>query len=153
MVSKPLSEILVYATPALASLAVAGSAWWTAPGRVGTLRARRTAVFSACRVVAKRWIPVALVALISVTLGVLAYSGHAPDVSRSQALAGAAIALLACGMALSMYWALGRLVRRLPFLVVGWIASLVPLYAYALLALLIVAGHTQCGPEAYECPL
>ena len=43
--------------------------------------------------------------------------------------------------------------RSLPFLVVGWIASLMPLYFYAFLALVIVAGHTRCGPDAYECPL
>ena len=152
MVSNALSEVLLYGTPAVASLAVAGSAWWTASGRT-TVDRTRAGGMSVSRVAGQRWISAALVAAISVALGVLSYAGHAPDVSRSQALDGAAIALLASAPPLGMYWALGRLVRRLPSLVVGWIASLVPLYFYAFLALVIVAGHTQCGPEAYECPL
>lgn len=147
-----LAELLTYATPALASAAVAGAAWWTAPGRAA-LRAGSAAAISAGRAAVERWIPAALVALISVTLGVLAYVGHALEVSGAQALQGAAIAVLASGLALGMYRAMGRLARRLPWLAVGWVASLVPLYLYALLAFLIVAGYTQCGPQAYECPL
>jgi hypothetical protein len=102
---------------------------------------------------AQRSIPAALVALISVTLGVLAYTGHALEVSSAQALHGAIIALLASALALGMYWVLGCVVRHLVTLGGLWVVSLAPLYFYALWAWLLVAGYTQCGPQAYECPL
>jgi hypothetical protein len=101
----------------------------------------------------QRWIPAALVALISATLGVLAYVGHALGVSSAQALHGAVIALLASAVALVIYWVLGRVVRHLVNLGGLWVVSLAPLYFYALWAWLVVAGYTQCGPQAYECPL
>jgi hypothetical protein len=63
------------------------------------------------------------------------------------------LALLASALALTMYWALGIVVRHLVTLAGLWVVSLVPLYFYAFFAWLIVAGHTQCGPQAYECPL
>jgi hypothetical protein len=145
-------EILIIATPALASAAVVAAAWWTKPGRVA-LRAGRAAAISVVRVALRRCVPAALVASISVTLGVLAYVGHAPDVSGDQAIHGAVIALLASALALSIYWALGRFVRRLAMLVVVWVASLVPLYYYAFFALIIALTYTQCGPGASDCPL
>jgi hypothetical protein len=136
----------------VASAAVAGAAWWTQPGRAA-LRAGRTAAISVGRAAAERWTPVALAALISVTLAVLAYVNHALDVSSGQALHGAVIALLASAVALGGYWALGVVVRRLVTLAGLWVVSLGPLYFYALWAWLVVLGYTQCGPQAYECPL
>jgi hypothetical protein len=149
MVSRPLSESLLFAAPALASLAVAGASWWAKPGRVP----RSGDEAEAGRAIAPRWIAVALAALISVAFGVEAYVDHAAEVSSGQALGGAVIALLATTVPLGVYWAMGLLTRRLEWLVVVWVASLVPLYVYALVALLLVISHTQCGPQAYECPL
>lgn len=49
---------------------------------------------SVVRAAVRRWVPAALVVSISVAFGVLAYAGHAPDVSRDQAVHGAVIALI-----------------------------------------------------------
>jgi hypothetical protein len=152
MVNNTPIELLIFATPALASAAVAGAAWWTEPGRAA-LRAGRAAAISVGRAAVQRWIPVAMVALISVTIGVLAYVGHALEVSSAQALHGAVIALLASALALGMYWGLGIVVRHLVTLGGLWVVSLLPLYFYAFFAWILVAGYTQCGPQAYECPL
>lgn len=146
------AEMLIFAAPAVASAAVAGAAWWTQPGRAA-IRAGRAAAISVGRAAAERWTPVVLAALISVTLAVLAYVDRALDVSSGQALHGAVIALLASAVALGMYWALGVVVRRLVTLAGLWVVSLAPLYFYALWAWLVVLGFTQCGPQAYECPL
>ena len=135
-------EVLVLTTPALATAAVAGVTWWSRPGRA-----------PANSVALGGWIPIALAALISVTIGVLAYLGHALDVSGGRALHGAVLALLASATALGAYWVLGIFVRRLVTLGGLWALSLMPLYLYALFAWLAVAGYTQCGPQAYECPL
>jgi hypothetical protein len=145
-------EVLILGTPALASAAVAGAAWWTKPGRAA-LRAGRAAAISVVRAAVQQWIPVVLAGLISVAIGVLVYIGHALDVSSNQALHGAVIALLASALALGIYWALGRFVRQRAMLVVVWVASLVPLYYYAFFAWIAVAAYTQCGPQAYECPV
>jgi hypothetical protein len=96
---------------------------------------------------------VALTAVISVTIGALAYFGHAVDVSGPRALHGALLALLASAIALGVYWVLGIVVRQLVTLGGLWVLSLMPLYFYALFAWLVVAGYTQCGPQAYECPV
>jgi len=146
------TAILIFATPGVASAAVAGTAWWTKPGRAA-LRTGRAVAGSAVRMAAKRWTPAALVALISVAVGVLAYNGHALDVSSAQALHGAVIALLASAVALGAYWALGRVARHLGTVFGLWAVGLFPLYFYAFWAWLLVAGYTQCGPQAYECPL
>ncbi|MGN6866818.1 MAG: hypothetical protein ACTHMY_00280 [Solirubrobacteraceae bacterium] len=42
------TEVLIYATPAMASAAVAGAAWWTKPGRAA-LRAGKVAAMSVVR--------------------------------------------------------------------------------------------------------
>src|SRR6185437_2345043 len=144
------SEILFYAAPGVASAAVAGAAWWTKPGRAA-LRAGKAAAISVVRAAVQQSVPVVLAGLISVTLGVLAYTGHALDVSSDQALHGAVIALLASALALGIYWALGRFVRQLAMLVVVWVASLVPLYFYAFFALIIVLRNTQCRPGNPGC--
>ena len=149
MVNDP-SELLIFATPALASAAVAGTAWWT---RSVAVRVGRTVAASAARAAVQRWIPVALVVLISVTIGVLAYFGRALDVSSGQALHGAVIALLASALALAGYWVLGIVARHLVIVFGVWALSLVPLYSDAFFAWIVVAGYTQCGPQAYECPL
>jgi hypothetical protein len=141
------SALLIYATPGVASAAVAGAAWWTERGRA----ALRAVAGSAVRMAAKRLIPAALVALISLALGVVAYAGHAPDVSGDQAVHGAAIALLASALALSVYWGLGRFVRRFGALMAVWMVSLVPLYFYAFFALVIALTYTQCGPGNPGC--
>jgi hypothetical protein len=146
------TEILIFATPAVASAAVTGAAWWTKHGRA-TLRAGRAAAISVGRAAAQRWIPAALAALSSVTVGVLAYLGRALEVSSGQALHGAVIATLATAVALGLYWALGIVARRVATVVGLWALSLVPLYSYAFFAWIAVAGYTQCGPQAYECPL
>lgn len=146
------SEILIFATPVVASAAVTGAAWWTQPGRAA-LRAGRAAAISAGRAAAPRWIPVALAALISVTVGVLAYLGRTLEVSSDRALHGAVIATLATAVALGIYWALGIVARRVATVVGLWALSLVPLYYFAFFAWIAVAGYTQCGPQAYECPV
>jgi hypothetical protein len=151
MVNK-LEQILAVSTPALASAAVAGAAWWSQHGN-DVLRAGRAAASSVGRVVIRRWIPVALAALISVTIGALVYSGHAVEVSGARALHGALLALLASAIALGVYWILGIVVRRLVTLAGLWVLGLMPLYFYALFAWLVVAGYAQCGPQAYECPV
>jgi hypothetical protein len=137
MVNNNFTELLIYATPALASAAVAGAAWWTQPGRVA-LRAAGS-------------VSVGLAALIGVTIGVVVYSGHAADVSTGRALGGALVAFVASALPLGLYWAMGRLVRRLVVLVVAWVASLAPLYYYALFAVLITYSLTQCGATTSEC--
>ena len=147
-----LTEALLFATPALVSLAVTSATWWTAPDRAAP-RAGGTVATRSVRVGPKQLIPIWLVGLISATLGVLAYLGHAPEVGSGQAVHGGAIAFLATAFPLGMYWVLARLARRMPSVVVGWVASLVPLYFYAFFAWIWVAGYTQCGPQAYECPL
>ena len=147
-----VGQVLIFATPALASAAVAGAAWRMERGRAA-IRAGRVAAISVARAAVRRWIPVALAALISVTIGVLAYLGHAVDVTSGRALHGALLALLASAIALGVYWVLGIVVRRLVTLGGLWALSLMPLYSYALVAWLVVAGYTQCGPQAYECPL
>lgn len=123
------TQLIAFATPAVASVAVVCAARWAA----------------------KRWIPAALVAVISVTLGVVAYLARAPGLSIGQAIAGAVVAVLASSLPLSLYWAMGRFVRDLVALVVGWVASLAPLYFYALYALLFVVAYTQCGGSS-GCP-
>jgi hypothetical protein len=144
------SELLIFATPALASAAVAGTAWWT---RSVAVRVGRTVAASAARAAVQRWIPVALVVLISVTIGVLAYLGRALEVSSDRALHGAVIAALATAMALGIYWALGIVARRAATVVGLWALSLVPLYLFGFFAWIAVARYTQCGPQAYECPV
>src|SRR5690348_9565929 len=119
MVNKDLHLLLVYATPAVASAAVGGAAWWTKPGRAA-LRAGGAATMSIVRAAVRRCIPAALVLSIGIGLGALAYGGHAPYVSSDRAVHGAVIALLASVLALSVYWGLGRVVRQLAMLVVVW---------------------------------
>jgi hypothetical protein len=146
------SQPLAYAMPALASLAVVCAAWWTAPRRAA-LRPGGTAANPIVRLIGRRWIPAVLVAVIGATLGVLAYLGHAPGLSSGRAIGGAVVALVASSLPLSLYWAMGRFVRDMVALVVAWLASLVLLYYYALIAALIVVGYTQCGPGSSSCPL
>jgi hypothetical protein len=138
--------------PALASLAVVCAAWWTAPRRAA-LRPGGTAANPIVRPIGRRWFPASLVLVISATLGVLAYLCHAPDLSGDRAIGGAVVAVVAASLPLSLYWALGRFVRDIVALVVAWMASLVLLYYYALIAVLIVVGYTQCGPGSSSCPL
>lgn len=145
MVNNNSAQFLVFAVPALASLVVAGTTWWTAPRRGATLSVVRAAV--------QRWIPAALVTLISVAFGVAAYLGHAPGVGTDRVLEGAVIALVASGFALSLYWVLGRAVRHAATLIGAWALSLLPLYYDTLIALLMVVAYTQCGPGAPDCPL
>lgn len=147
-----VNNMLIYAAPALASAAVAGLAWRTKPGRAA-LHAGRAAAISVGRAAVQRWIPVALAALISTTIGVLVYLGHALDVSSGQALHGAVIAVVASILALAGYWALGIVARHFVTVFGVWALSLMPLYYYAFLAWIAVAGYTQCGPQAYECPI
>ncbi|HET6867069.1 MAG TPA: hypothetical protein VFH80_14205 [Solirubrobacteraceae bacterium] len=146
------TEILILATPAPASAAVAGVAWWYKPGRAA-VQAGRAAAISVGRAAAQRRIPAALAALISITVGSLAYVGRALEVSSGQALHGAVIAALASAIALGLYWFLGIVIRRLVTLFGVWVLSLMPLYFYVFLAWIMVARYTQCGPQAYECPL
>lgn len=87
------------------------------------------------------------------TVGVLAYLGRALEVSSGQALHGAVIAMLATAVALGMYWALGIAARRVATVVGLWALSLVPLYYFAFFAWIALARYTQCGPQAYECPV
>lgn len=124
-------------------MAVACAAWWTAPRHVAPPPVS----------IAKRLIPAALVAVITVTVGVVAYLGHAPGVSTGRAIGGAVVAVLASVLPLSLYWAAGRFVRDLVDLVLAWLASLAPLYIYAVIESLIVVAYTQCGPGSSECPL
>jgi hypothetical protein len=151
MVDSSIVQFLFISTPGLASAAVAGDAWWTKPARAA-LRAGGAAARSVGRVAVQRWIPAALVVLISVTLGVLAYVGHTPDVSGDRVIHGAVIALLASGLALSLYWGLARVVREFVTLFAVWVLSLVPLYYYAFFAFVIVVTYTQCGPASIDCP-
>jgi hypothetical protein len=151
MVNRSISEFLIFVTPGLASAAVAGAAWWTRPGRAA-LRTGKAAAISVARAAVERWIPVALAALISITLGVVAYAGHTLDVSSGRALHGAVIALLASAGALAIYWAMGRFVRQIAMLVGLWALSLVPLYYYAFFALVVVVTYTQCAPGNSDCP-
>jgi hypothetical protein len=145
MVNNNPAELLVYATPGLASLVVACAAWWAAPGRAGAIPAVTASV--------RRYIPAALVALISVTLGVVAYAGHAPGLTGDRALEGGVVAFLASALPLSLYWLMGRVLRPLVAVVMAWAVGLAPLYYYALIASLIVVGYTQCGPGSTDCPL
>ena len=147
-----METVLLWATPAVATLAVAGAAWWTKPGSAA-LRAGGAASSPGGRAALRRSIPAALAALISVTLAVLAYMGHASDVTSDRALAGAAVAALASAVALGMYWAIGRVVRHLVTLAGLWVVALMPLYFYAFVVFLWVATYTQCGPQSYECPV
>jgi hypothetical protein len=157
MVNNDLIVFVILATPALASPSVAAAAWWTAPGRapLGQVAAWRSAAArtAAARVARWRWAPAALVVLISAALGLLAYLSRAPDVSGSRALDGAAIALAASAIPLSMYYTLGRLIRRAMAVLVVWLLSLLPLYYYAIFAVIVVASWAQCTPGQYECPV
>lgn len=146
------TEILIFATPVVASASVAGAAWWTRHGRAA-LHTGRAAAISVGRAAVERWILLALAALISITVGLLAYLGRALEVSSGQALHGAVIATLATAAALGMYWALGIVARRLATVVGLWALSILPLYYYAFFAWIAVARYTQCGPQAYECPV
>jgi hypothetical protein len=130
-------RMITVATPALATLLVLVTAWRTShtSGAGG------------------RGAPTALTSGISATLGAVAYLGRATGVESSQVLEGAVIAFLATALALSAYAVIGRFTRRLPFALLAWLATLVPLYVYAFFALLAVAGRTQCPPDAYECPI
>jgi hypothetical protein len=143
------TELLICGTPAVVTAAVAGTAWWTQPPR-RALRVGGAVAGSALRRAARREIPVALVALTSVACGVLAFVTHPADVSGGRALGGAVVALMASALPLSLYWVMGRVVRRLLVLVVAWAVSLAPLYYYALFAALIVFSLSQCGP-ASDC--
>ncbi len=150
MVNNDSTVVLFYGTPAVASALVGGVAWWSKPGRTA-LRAGGAAAMSIVRAAVRRWIPAALVMSISVALGALAYAGHAPEVGGGQAVHGAVIALLASAPALSVYWALGRVVRQVAMLIVVWVASLMPLYFYAFIALTFALSYTQCGPGNSGC--
>lgn len=152
MVSSTLTQLLTFATPPLASAAIAGSAWWYEPGRAA-LRAGGAAAISIGRAAVQRWIPVTVAALISVAIGALVYVGRALEVSNAQALHGAVIAALASALALGVYWVLGIVVRRLVTLGGLWALSLLPLYFYGFFAWIFVARYTQCPPNAYECPV
>ncbi len=129
--------MVAWITPGLASLLVVVTAWRTSP--------RRRAGWPEA--------PTAILAVISAALGVVAYVTHAAAVDTSRVLDGAGIASLATALALSVYYAIGRLSHRLLFAVLTWVATLFPLYLYALVVWLMVAGSTQCPPDAYECPL
>src|SRR5947209_2151868 len=118
--------------PGLASLVVTGSAWAAA-------RSSRRAV---------RWSAGALVLALVAAAG-MAYLTRAVDVSSAQALRGALIAALGSAVALSGYYAAGRLIRRAIVVLVLWLAGLVPLYYYAFLLFVLVAAATQCAPGAY----
>lgn len=159
MVNRPDEPVvfMIYATPAAASLAVAVAAWWTAPGRapLAQIAAWRSAVArsAAVRVARWRWVPVALVVLVSAAIGVLAYLTRVPDVNSSRALGGAAIALAASLVPLSIYYAIGRLIKHAMTMLGVWLVSLLPLYYYAVVALIVVSASTQCTPGQYDCPL
>lgn len=68
------------------------------------------------------------------------------SVADSRALGGALLALGGSVVALSAYYALGRVVRRLPTLIGAWLASLVPLFCYSGILWLFVALSADCAP-------
>ena len=88
------SQLLAYAMPALASLAVVCAAWWTAPRRAAP-QPGGTAANPIVGLIGRRWIPASLVAVISASLGMLAYLCHAPGLSGDRAIGGAVVALIA----------------------------------------------------------
>jgi hypothetical protein len=87
-----------------------------------------------------------LVALISGGIAVLVYVNHRAGLNSAQALGWTAVAVIATAFPLTVYWALGRLIRRLALVLVAWLLSLAPLYYYAYVVVFVVVVATQCAP-------
>lgn len=94
-----------------------------------------------------------VVAAISLAVGLIAYGGHAGDVSAGRAVAGGALATGVSAVVLGLYFLAGRHLRRGLGLFLLWLASLAPLYYLSFGALIATLAYTQCLPGASECPL
>lgn len=132
-----IGALIFWIVPGLTSLVIVLTAWRTSPKRAAGWREA----------------PTAPVAITSAALGTVAYLTHAAGVESSRVLDGAGIAFVATALALSAYYAVGRLSPRLWLAVVTWVVTQVPLYVFAFIVWLAVAANTQCPPDAYECPI
>jgi hypothetical protein len=92
-------------------------------------------------------------AAVSVMAGLAVYLGHAPGVSGSRALEGAAFATAGVALPLGVYYWLAYSVRRNWLLAVLCVLSLVPITIYFYVLLFGVAALANCPPHAYECPV
>lgn len=98
-------------------------------------------------------VPALAIAGISAAAAYAVYIDRDPTVLGSAALAGALITLGAVALPMVVYYLLGLNVRPTWVIVPVWLGSLIPLAVYAFVLGFAVIAKTQCGHDAYECPV
>ncbi len=97
-----------------------------------------------------------LVALMAaIVVGFFVAGWREPGVTTDAFISGVVLGATAIGAlpVLAYYW-LGRVAAGHRFLLAAlWLASLLPLVCYLILAGLVTADLAQCPPDAYECPV
>jgi hypothetical protein len=101
------------------------------------------------------WTPVVAGLVFSLVIGAIVFTWRDSEVAGSDVLAGVLIGASMLGACpVWLYFALGRaLVGHRGVLAALFVASLVPLYLYCILVLLLAIDLVGCPEDAYECPL
>jgi hypothetical protein len=100
-----------------------------------------------------RLVPALAIAGVSAAAAYAVYIDRDPTVLGSAALAGTLITLGAVALPMAGYYLLGLNVNPPWVLVPVWLGSLIPLAVYTFVVGFAVIAKTQCGPDAYECPV
>jgi hypothetical protein len=93
--------------------------------------------------------------VVSLAVAALVFTWRDSEVEGRTVFIGVLIGALVLGaFPVWVYFALGRaLAGHRVLLAVLFVASVVPLYLYCFLMLLLVVDVVGCPPDAYECPL
>ena len=126
---------------------------WVVPAVVATL-----ALVAGVRLREKPWLnapAIAATAVCSAAAGVLVATTYDPEVGKTDLVVGTVLAVVAVGaLPFALYYLLGRALAHRPLLLGAVaLATLVPLYYYLFIALVISIGYVHCPPDANDCPL
>jgi hypothetical protein len=99
----------------------------------------------------------ALLAILGYTIALALYvaTWRDPEIRTATVVLGTAFgSFLIAAVPLLTYYGLGRGLAGHRFvLALVWLASVVPLGYYLLIAVLLTGDIVSCPPDAYECPL
>jgi hypothetical protein len=91
--------------------------------------------------------------MIAAACATLAATGIDPGVSTRDAVTGVALAAILGALPVIAAYTVGYAIRRPWAAALVLLVAAVPLFYYALFAVIWVADLVYCPPDAYECPL